>query len=907
MSFLRPNVRRLFRLAVRRRALREADVDDEIRLHIDLRAEQLVRDGWTPEAARVEARHRFAALLDDARTRLLDAARERDAHMTWSDRLDSVRQDLTFALRQLRAAPGVTLAAAVTLALGIGANAAMFGIVDRLLLRPPAGVVDAGRVTRLYIERSRRGFFGARVQPMLSPPAYFAVRDSTTRQRALAGVAAFFPGLHVVGEGDAARQLRVLEATGNFFSLLGARPALGRFFGPDDDRVPAGSLVAVLGDRYWREQLGRDPTVVGKTIVIDGDRYQVVGVAPRGFNGIDLEPIDLYVPMSAIAYHSRQHDWATDGRMAWMRLVARLRPGVPAAQAERAATRALRLTAPDTSDFDYNARVVAAPLILARAPVRTERTTASIAAWLAGVASIVLLIACANVANLLLARAVRRRREIAVRAALGAGRARLARQLLTESALLAALGGALGLVVARWGGALVRATLLPDVDWSQPAVSGRVLLFALAATTATALLTGVAPVLHLAALGVTAGLRTGAREGGGRRSRMRTALLLAQAALSVVLLVGAGLFVRSLRRVGALDFGYEPSRLVSVDVSFPQGTPTETQHAAYDRMLERARHVPGVERAALTTTSPFWSIVAGDLRIPGFDSLRTLGAEFPVYNAVGPDYFATMGLPVVRGRPITASDVDGAPRVAVVNEAMARRVWRGADPIGRCIKIGSDTAPCSEVVGVARNVINNELRERPQMQYYFAIAQKQTTNTQRGLALRTAGDPRAMVTTLRRELRAAAPDARYVDVSPLADRIDPLVRPWRLGATMFGAFGALALLIAAVGLYSVTAYAVAQRLHEMGLRMALGARARDVVGLVLRQGLGVAAAGLLLGSAVALVAGRWLGPLLFDVSARDPLVFIGVAAVLGAVALAATLVPARRATRVDPSEALRAE
>jgi len=674
---IRPNVRRLFRLAVRRRALRERDIDDEIRLHIDLRAEQLAREGWTREAARVEAERRFATLLDDARARLLDAARHRDTRMSWSDRLDSVRQDAAFALRQLRAAPGVTATAVLTLALGVGANATMFGVVDRLLLRPPALVADAARVTRLYIERPRAGFSG-NVVPMVSAPAYFAVRDST---RAFAAVAGFFPGQHVVGEGDAARQRHVLEAAGNFFTLLGVRPALGRFFGPDDDRVPAGSLVAVLGDRFWREAYGADPAVLGRTIVVEGDRYVIVGVAPRGFNGIDLVPTDVYVPLSAIAYHARTHDWATDGRVAWMQMVARLRPGATAARAEREATTVLRGTAPDSNAFDYGARVIAAPVSEGRAPAKSgQRTRAAIAGWLAGVAAVVLLVACANVANLLLARAVRRRREIAVRTALGAGRGRIARQLLTESALVAAFGGAGGLLLARWGGAAVRATFLPDVDWSQGVVSGRVLLFALGVTTLTALLTALAPAAHVAAFGVTAGLRSGAREGGGRRNRMRTALLLAQAALSVVLLVGAGLFVRSIRRIGALDFGYEPARLLFADVVFPEAAPKEAQLAVYDRMLDRVRRLPGVERAALSTTSPFWSLVAGDLAVPGFDSLPALGADFPLYNAVGPDYFAATGVRVVRGRAITAADVEGAPRVAVVNEAMARRIWKGADP-----------------------------------------------------------------------------------------------------------------------------------------------------------------------------------------------------------------------------------
>jgi predicted permease len=921
---IRPNVRRLFRLAVlggpSAPALRERDVDDEIRLHIDLRAEQLVREGLAPEAARVEAQRRFGALLE-ARARLLDAARHRDTRMTWSDRLDSLRHDLAFAVRQLRRAPGVTAAAVLTLALGIGANATMFGIVDRLLLRPPPHVADAASVTRFYIARPNTGFNG-RTNAAVSFPAYAAVRDGA--RGTLADVASYFPTERVVGEGEGARQARVVEATGNFFALLGARPALGRFFGPDDDRLPAGSRVVVVGERFWRREFGGAADAVGKSVVLDGARYEIVGVAPRGFNGVDLEPVDVYVPMAAISAQTRGPDWHVGRGWAWMRMIARVAPGVARARAGEAATRALAALPPDPNGpagFDRGATVIAAPLIQAREPVESERRTrASVATWLTGVAAVVLLVACANVANLLLVRAVRRRREIAVRTALGAGRRRLARQLLTESALVALLGGVAGLAVARWGGAAVRAALLPDVDWAQSPVDGRVLLFALGATALTALLTGLAPVAHVAALGLSAGLRSGVREGGGRRSRTRTVLLLAQAALSVVLLVGAGLFVRSLLRIGAIEYGYAPARLLFVNVAFADGREAragarggrgggevDAQMAAYDRMLDRARTIPGVSRAALSTTAPFWSMAAGDVAIPGFDSLSALRDDFPLWNAVSGDYLATMGTRVLRGRAITDADVFGAPRVALVNEAMARRVWKGADPIGRCIKVGSDTAPCSEVVGVVQNTILNELRERPALQYYVPIAQRQTGRPMRTLVVRTEGSPRALIPTLRRELGAAAPGVRYVDVVPMTDRLDPLVRPWRLGATMFGAFGALALLIASVGLYSVMAYTVAQRLHEMGLRMALGARRGDVVRLVLRQGLGVAAAGIALGVVAALVAGRWVAPLLFDVSPRDPVVFGGVAAVLLASALVATLVPARRATRANPSDALRAE
>jgi predicted permease len=372
--------------------------------------------------------------------------------------------------------------------------------------------------------------------------------------------------------------------------------------------------------------------------------------------------------------------------------------------------------------------------------------------------------------------------------------------------------------------------------------------------------------------------------------------------------VGAGLFVRSLLRVASLDYGYDPERLVVVDPAFPESVPAPERRAAVERMLERAARLPGVAGAGLTSTAAFWSFGIGDFTVPGFDSAAALRESLVISNVVTPGFLTAAGMRVVRGRALTGADVAGAPRVALVSEALARRVWRGADPVGRCVKIDGDSMPCTEVVGVVRNTVVRELREPPLMQYYVPLAQ-QPGDGARNLVVRAAEgrDPESLVPTLRREMAAVAPAARYVDVLPLVDRLAPQTRPWRLGASAFGALGALALVIAAVGLYSVMAYAVAQRLHELGLRVALGARARDVYVLVLRQGLAVAAAGIVLGVAAALLAGRWVGPLLFDVSPRDPFVLGAVAATLLAAALVATVVPARRATRVDPSDALRAE
>jgi predicted permease len=899
------SVRRLFRLGVRRPDRLANDVDEEIRLHIELRVEQLRRQGYAPDEALAEARRRFG-LDGNARSRLLETVRRSESRLARAQWLDALRHDAVFALRQLARAPGFALAAVTMLALGIGANAMMFGVVDRLLLRAPAHVMRPSELTRLYFERHASGW-GGRIGPMSNYPTLETLRANL---RGAAGVAAMFPGTHIVGEGEGARQRRVLHATGDFFQLLGTRPALGRLLTPDDDRLPDGRTVAVLAHAYWKSDFGASPSAIGKSVLVNGIRYEIVGVAAEGFTGVDLEPVALYVPLSAIT--SRQwgmRDWYTVTRNSWIRLIARARPGVSFSRLEAEATAIVNAAARDSTSVDHGARVIASSIIQAREPGDSEqRDRGVVAAGLAAVAAIVLLIACANVANLLLLRGIARRREIAVRVALGASGGRLVRQLLTESALLALAGGAAGVLMASWGGSVVRSVLLPDVDWSGGGVADhRLLLFTLAGTAITAVFMGVLPAVHAASRDVVSGLKAGAGEW-SRRSRLRGWLLVTQTSLSVLLLACAGLFARSLQRIHSLDYGYQPDRVLVVAANLPPSVSVSEELATYDRMLERARRLPTVEHAALTTTTPFWSSSAADLAIPGFDSLARLDDHFPLINAVSSDYFAATGLRVSSGRVFTAADGHGAPRVAVVNEAMARRIWKDASPLGRCIKVGGDTMPCSEVVGVVANLIQNDLRQREVLQYYVPIAQRQAESfTMRTLLVRPRGDAAAEIEPLRRAMSDEAPSALFMDVRLLQSLVDPEIRPWTLGATMFGVFGALALVIAALGLYSVVGYEVARRAHEMGIRTALGARASDLLRLVMVGGVRIAAIGVGLGVVITLVGGEWLQPLLFEVRARDPFVIGGVTLTLLGAAMVASLHPAIRAARANPLDALRSE
>jgi len=488
--------------------------------------------------------------------------------------------------------------------------------------------------------------------------------------------------------------------------------------------------------------------------------------------------------------------------------------------------------------------------------------------------------------------------------ALGVGRGRLAAQLLTESVVVAVLGGVLGLALAHWGGGAMRRVLLPDVDWSfVPIFDSRVMLFTTVVVLFTGLLTGLAPAAHALRADVNASLKAGEREGGGNRSRLRSGLLVAQAALSVVLLIGAALFVRSLHNVQKVDLGWDPDRLLHVRLELRgTGTTDEQERAIMQRALDRVRAMPGVTSASTLVSVPFWMTWSEDVFVPGIDSAERQRTY--VMNPVGDDYFQTMGTRLLRGRAVGSTDPRDGPKVVVISEAMGKLLWKGKDPMGQCLRIGADTAPCSEVVGIAENMKFGDLGDDESMQMYVPATQSRTTGA---IIVRTAGDPRAIAEPLRREVQQLLPGLGYASVRPLTSVLDPVVRQWRLGATMFSIFGALALLLAAVGLYGVIAYDVAQRMREMGVRVALGAQAADIRRLVLWQGIRVTALGVALGVIVAFVTVRYVEKLLFDTPAHDPVAFGASVGTILAVAVLASLIPARRATRVDPVVALRSE
>jgi predicted permease len=883
----------------------DRDLRLELEHHVAATIDYLTERGLPAEEAREEAFRRLGS-MDEAHRRLYPYARDRERRMRIRDWLQGVVQDLRYAGRALRREPAFATVMVATLALAIGVNAAMFGIVDRLLLRGPDHVRAPDRVMRVYYTTTARPGSTISTFSANGYAAYAGYRDGTSRFDAFAA----YGNAHEMhlGEGEDAERVKVNLATWTMFPLLGVTPAVGRFFGAAEDTPPAGEAVAVLGHGLWTRRFGADPSVVGRDIVLQGSRHTVVGVTPRGFTGPELEPVDVWVPVSH--RNAPRPDWPETWNAKWLHVIGRLGPGVSPEEASADAAAAYRRAYTGPIDWEREHAVTVRPLRYDAAGA--ERMEATVSRWLAGVAMVVLLVGCANIINLLLARGLRRRREIAMRAALGISRARLVRLLAAELALLGAAGAAAALAVAWVTGGIMRAELLPEVAWTGPPVDARLLVFTAAATLVTMLLVGLAPAAQAWRIRLTESLKDGAPQAGASRSWLRPTLTIAQTALSVVLLVGAGLFVESLDRVRTLDLGIEPDRVLIASLQWrPVGAVPDDERAAEtarrramtDWTLPRLRSLPQVESASAAIGLPFDSAFGIELRVPGVDELPRLPGGGPYVSAVAPDYFETVGTDVVAGRMFTHADGAGTEPVAIVNETMARVLWPGEPALDKCLQIGGDR-PCSRVVGVAEDTRRFQLREEPAMQYYVPMGQERQISGVT-LLVRPSGPPATMADAIRRELFALDPTLAYVNVSVLQDRLDPQMRPWQLGTAVFAGFGGLALAIAVIGLYSVMAYATSQRTREVGIRMALGAQRRDVLGLVMSGGLAMAALGIGLGALLALAGAPWLEPLLFDTSPHSPEVFALVVVTLLFTAFVASVIPARRATRVDPAVTLR--
>ena len=885
-------------------------VNDELEFHFDMTVRDLVKNGMSPDDARREAQRRFGD-VERTRERLATIDRSRTERERRAEWWSAFVQDLRYALRGLRLKPGFALVVVLTLGLGIGANSAMFGIVDRLLFRPPAYLIEPNRTHHIYFGRVVDGkdFVGNNAQ-------YQRLLDLTRDSKSMEVLGAYAEARRAIGVGEAAREMEIGAMSATLWSLFDARPVIGRFFTIAEDREPDVSRVVVLSYGYWQSQYAGARDIIGKTVDIGPGKYTIIGVAPRGFAGMQMVTPTVFIPLTASAVDGFPAIWRkyrNTYNITWLEIFGRRKRGVSVEAATADLTRAYRQSwaaqvamAPRTTPIDVaKPRAVVGSVLDQRGPSPSADT--KVATLLLGVASIVLLIACANVGNLLLARAFKRRREIAVRIALGVSRARLTGQLLIESFLLAAIGAGVGLAFAQWGGRILRATLLPQVEWENALADRRVLLFAALSSLVAGVLTGLAPILQAGRSDVAAALKAGTREGGGQRSRLRSSLLVVQAALSVVLLVGAGLFVRSVQKIQSIHLGYDADRLLWIEPRLRGVKLDSAQHAGLiHSLIDRARANPAVENASVVLSVPFSTTYNDDVFVPGIDTATIHRLGDIIMQGVSPTFFATTGTRIIRGRGFTTEDRAGAAPVIVMNEAMAKALWPTENAIGKCMKITADTMPCRTIVGISENVKFSAMgAEQPDLIFHVPIAQND--ENQGTLFVRVRGNAEAQSEAIRRDLQHVMPGSAYLVARPMTSVLTPETRSWRLGATMFAIFGGLALVLASIGLYSVIAYSVTQRTHEMGVRIALGARVVNVVTMIVRDALGVILLGVAIGLTLALSAGHWLAPLLYQVSPKDPRVYIAVTFVLVGVTVIASWLPAMRASRVDPSTALRAD
>jgi predicted permease len=804
-------------------------------------------------------------------------------------------QDLRFAARLLRSNPGFTALAVLSLALGIGVNTGIFSLV-RAVLRPPSPIRDAGRLVSVY----HSFLHGREVLTSTSYPDYEYYRD---HNRVLSGLMAYCRVPMSARIGEQAEQISGELVTANYFSVLDLRASAGRTFLADD------RAVAVIGDRLWRSRFGGDRNVLGRTVGIGRHVFTIVGIAPPGFRGVVLDwgdPPELWVPMAA--YREAvplMPEYMLQARHAvWLLVTGRLQPGVSMAEAKAAFHGMAGQLAQAYGENPHDWSAEALPLSRARFWPTYRNSIMTFLGLLVAVTGLVLLIACFNVANLLLTRAMKRQREIAVRLALGAGRGRLVRQLTTESVLLSLVGGAAGIAVAWWTAALVRSYPQPfkiplalDTPMDAPALG-----FALLLSLVTGVLFGIVPARRASRPDLVLSLKSEAPGPGLRGFALRNALVVAQVALSLVLLIGAGLFVRTLQKAQASDPVFRTGNAVLVELNLRAAEyPDARGKQFYTQALERTRLLRGVESAALVSFPPLGGMLQEtDVLPPGASEPLRVNA-----NIVSPDYFRTLGLPLEHGRDFNERDIESAPPVAMVNEVMARLFWPGQDPIGKLLHLADPALPPLEVVGVARDGRMQGFREDMRPCFYRPLAQSYVPEMT--LIARTPGGPDLALAEIRRELRALDKDLPVAGAETMHAHLDRALSQERLTASLLSGLGLLALALAVVGIYGVMSFSVAQRTREIGIRMALGAQAPDVLTMILRHAAILLGAGLAIGWAAAALVTRYAASLLYGVSPTDPWTFVAVSAVLAAAAILACYLPARRAARVDPMVALRYE
>jgi predicted permease len=888
MRFLRMWTVKVKGLVVQKRE--DHEFNEEIQAHIHDLTERYLRQGMSRTDAAKAARLQFGNV-----TLLQEQQRAQRTFLSPSEWWGDIR----FGIRMMMKKPGSNAAVVIALALGIGMNVAVFSFVNALLLRPPALVGGMGSLVEIW-DHSR---ISSGVQSYLpvTYPEYAYYRDHS---QSLEGVLAF--------DGDGSQSIwnrngegQVVQGelvSGNFFSLLRVNAALGRTTSTGDDQLANPHPVVVLSHSFWQRQLGADPGIVGRTLVLNGAAFTVIGVAPPGFTGLIIGSApDFWAPLTLQQQFTQDKDRLTNRHSSWLIVAGRLRPDVDEAKVQAEMHVLAGQLAVDYPDSNKDLDALVYPATLVPGPFRGYVT--AFTGLLLGVFVLVLMIACTNAASFLLARGTGRVREMAIRSALGAGRARLIRQMLIESLLLSSIAGLAGVALAWWIARLllelkpatIPITLAVPLDW-------RVLLFALVVSFATGVIFGLVPALRSAAVETAAALKEETQSAGLRKSRLRSVLLIGEIATCVVLLAGATLCVRSLMHANSIDPGFD-TKHIAVATLDPStlGYSPEKINAFYRQLLEHVLALPGVTTASYASHLPL-----GTSR-EATSAGRHVGPDpdhiFVDMFRVAPGYFATMGIPVERGRDFTRLESDSPdPGVVIVNEVLARKLWPGQDPIGKRIALG-DGKTTSEVIGVTKTGKYRTLGESP-----VAVVFRGTFPPgKRTLVIRTSGDARPLLDELARTVQVVDPLMAVTDSQTIEEYMALPLFPARTTGLLLGASGILAVLLTAIGLFGVIAYVVSQRTHEIGVRMALGARQTDVLKLVMRQGLFVTSVGLFIGLAGAVGAARLLAPLLYGIGANDPATLVAVAVAVTVVAMLACYVPARRAMRVDPTVALRYE
>jgi putative ABC transport system permease protein len=904
-------IRRIWRRAPAR------DVDAEVTFHLGERTAELIARGISADAARAQAEAEFGDVAA-VRSGLVAIDTRLAERRSLRERWEWLGQDVRYVWRSLRRSPGFVVAVALTLALGLGANAAIFSLLDRLFVQAPGGVSRPDTVHRLYRTQPPSADDNLPARPAASAPAgeivpQFNYPEFRVLKRTLppaAQLAGYATGTATLGRGrDAVRQVSESFVAGDYFVLLGVRPLLGHFFTPDALRAETPVAEVVISVRLWQSFFHGRADVVGQSLDIDHHRHIVIAVVPNDFHGPDLDAVDIWVPMNTMGgFHATDATpWYNEVNAYWIVPLVRAATPTETAAVIQRATAAFHggALARDSTSTATLASLVEA----VRPGMGSDHSSIAIATRLAGVSLIILLITCANVGNLLLARAMRRRREIAVRLALGVSRRRLVTTLVSEGMAVALLGAAVALLIAWWGAVALRTLLLPKIHWADAPIDARLAMSTLIVALVAAVAAGLPPALLATRTDIAATLKAGAHDGLVRRSRLRTALLVTQSALAVMLLAGAGLFLRSLHSVETEQIGFDVDRLVFASVNWDpeDGDHGDDVTARFASVRERVGRLPGVEMVATSSTVPMQGFGVAELFLPDRDKVPQLPGSIIFVSWVSPEFFAVTGIEVLRGRGMLASDRVGSPLVVFINATMARTIWPGENPLDKCLIIGVRTAPCRRVAGIVSDAHFSSIIEAPSMQYFVPAAQD-TSRPPRHLVIRAApGRVQAVTESVRAALQDGYGAWAVPRVRSMVESLAPQLRPWRIGATLFSFAGGLALLVAIVGMYGVISFVFAQRTHEIGVRMALGARAGNVIALVVGAGVRMVAAGVAIGLLLTLMAGRLVESMLYKTSPREPAVLVVVSIVLLLVAVAACLIPAWRALRVDPVVALRAD